>query len=322
MYLGRRDFVRMSTALCAANAFSLKSDVVRAQEVSQAILPWSHGIPPIFCTAYIDPGIESQKGQEQTVAKYPLALVPQDGRRHFVQWRDDVRSINPDIMLLGYQMVIEETTVPGPGHDVMRGLADSWVEYPGGYQPTVKMSATKIRRIFDPRHKEWGPAFLDACEATLNSYSYDGLFFDQCTIFGIASLSSSTREEMLGALREVIVELRRRHPKKLFVGNSAYSFSGLSGELNENLESDLSKNSEYMDSHSKPEFNLYQFYTQDISDNQVIKEKLNLALMHKRFFGVAANYQKVEWYDFFDDLVEIYKKKTSKPSSPNLWRGT
>jgi hypothetical protein len=157
-------------------------------------------IPPLFCAAYITPDAPGQKNQERAVARYPLTLVPQDTRLPFKQWRDRVKSINPRIVMLGYLNVITECRVPGPGHDILRNVKRSFCIYPDGKVPT----AFESRRIFDPRTQEWKDRFIEACSATLRSYPYEGLFLDNCTIFGIASPINPVIEEMKVALYGIV----------------------------------------------------------------------------------------------------------------------
>ena len=309
--MNRRQFVGSSSLIAASYMLPSWSNVndglIESPKLSD--MAWSKVIPPLFCTAYIDPGIDSQKGQEKLVAKYPLALVPQDDRRHFVRWRDTVKNINPDIKMLAYQMVIEETTVPGPGHDRMRKLKDAWITYPGGWQPKVSLSKNKERRIYDPIHRGWKEAFIDACSETLESYPYDGLLLDQCSIFNIASPTIAIRNDMLDVLRTSINELRLLYPKKIIIANSSYSFDNVNGELNENREKDLSLFRNKIRIHTKPEMNLYQLYTQDLTDLKRIKAQLKKAQNYQLFFGVSSNYQKIEWFDFFDDIIYFHGQR-------------
>ena len=62
--LPRRSF------LCNVASTSLAlmcSDGIAESNAKQnnKIIDWSHGMPPLFCTAYIDPGIKSQQNQEK-----------------------------------------------------------------------------------------------------------------------------------------------------------------------------------------------------------------------------------------------------------------
>jgi len=255
----------------------------------------------IFCTAYITPDDPSQANQERIVAKYPLIIVPQDNRRHFIKWRENVKNLNPDIIMLAYQMVIEETTVPGAGHDVLRKINNSWCVYPGGYLPKVGPS-DKRRRIFDPRHDEWKSGFISSCHSTLNSYGYDGLFLDQCTIFPISNPFHRAREDMRRSLQKTLLELRRELPDTILVGNCRDSWSGLNGEMNEARKKDMGKELAYYAGHAKPRIELVQSRVKEINSKRIISD-MRLAHQYDAFFGVAQDYQHVIWLDEFDDIL-------------------
>ncbi len=310
--MDRRNFLKYS-ALTAASlvvtprlqgAIQLPANGVIAPTWDGIDLSWSNNIPPLFITAYIDPSIRIQKNQEAIVAKYPLALVPQTNRLIDRQWRDKVKSINPDIKMLAYQMVIEQTTVPGPGHDEMRKLLNTWVAYPGGFKPTVNVSGRK-RYLYDPRIIRWQDQFIKACESTLKSYPYDGLYLDQCTIFNIASLLPSARLEMLNALNATLDKLRMRFPDTLIIANSSNNFPMLNGELNENRAKNLI--AEVSDEKTvRPVFNFHQRIVPSMTKAAVLRQDCAFAFKQKSFFGVAINYQKAEWPRFFDEIIAQY----------------
>lgn len=269
-------------------------------------LSWTNGIPPLFCTAYIDPTIAAQAGQERAVARYPRAIVSQGGDPASRVWRRRVRELNPSIQLFAYQVVIEETTVPGPGHAHMRRVQQSWVTYPGGYVPTVEVLAGHRFRVFDPRSAEWQQSFVEACEILMESDQYDGLYLDQCTVYGLAAPLPGVRDEMLEALASTLNQLRRRMPSVTIVGNSSYDFSALNGELNENRPADLRDEAQVRD-HASPEVNLFQFLTDGSIDSPQAKSMAHLALENRCMFGIANNYQKVGWPSFFDEIVAATK---------------
>lgn len=320
MTINRRDLVKLS-ALAAGTFLTQRSlNSAYAQDtLEQKILgckEWSNGIPPLFCTAYIDPTLTSQKGQETLVAKYPMALVPQDARAQFIFWRNKVRNINPDIKLLAYQMVIEETTVPGPGHDNVRKVSNQnvWCTYPGGFIPTVTWDQ-RIYRIYDPRSKIWQKAFLDACEATLKSYPFDGLFLDNCTIYPRATLIPSVRSEMMAALNETLTELRRRLPNTLIIGNSSYHFKPLNGSLNENRPKDLAAEAAQRDLHT-PVWNLHQMiYEGGMPEMDALQTAFEWSIQNRCFFGASIpDYQHAIWPPLFEKIVTTFK--SAGPSSP------
>ena len=314
MAISRREFIENSLKLAAASTISGPSFA----DPIESLLPaaWSNDIPPLFCTAYIDPTLAPQMGQEEIVAKYPLALVPQNSGLAFRRWRDKIRQLNPSIKLLAYQMVIEETTVPGPGHDIVRKINNNnvWATYPGGIISTVTWDQ-KPHRVYDPRSTIWQDAFLDACATTYHNYPYDGLLLDNCTVYTMAALLPSIRSEMLAALSEVLVQLRKRLPQAIIIGNSSTRFPALNGSMNENRPKDLTAEATVTIQHP-PIFNLSQLITDSRNpDNSLVKSSLEIALSNQFFFGVAApNYQTAFWSPLFDQVVTAYNSPSAVKS--------
>lgn len=308
MKISRRGFIQAGVSL-GSTAIVGSDDVYGSYRTGSNIIDWSGGFPPLFCIAYINPGIKSHQGQESTVAKYPIALVPQDDRYYFHDWKNRVKDINPDMKFLAYQMVIEETTVPGPGHDIMRSLSDNvWVRNSDGTYPKVTFR-TSVRkrdyRIYDPRSKEWQDGFVDACESVLDSYNYSGLFLDQCSVYMKATFNPIVRLEMFRGIQYAIDELRNRRPEAIIIANSKYDWYGLNGEMNEgrfsNLKSEISNKV-----HVDPEMNMFHYYYKDSLDFEQAKRYLRYCLENKVFFGMSINNQKVEWFDCFDEMLKEY----------------
>lgn len=276
--------------------------------VAQSIPPQT--IAPLFCTAYIDPTLAVQKGQEAIVARYPLALVPQDSRIQFVQWRDRVKELNPSIVILGYQMVINELTVPGPGHDKLRELSNAWCVNPDGTIPTVEWDKRKFR-IYDPRKKEWQDNFVEACRAVFNSYPYNGLFLDQCTVYSNAHPDEGVRAEMRQALQHTITMVRKEFPSHILVGNSSYHWNGLNGELNEGRQNAMQELDPFA-GHVAPRIQLYQSLLRHSYDIAVMKKEMARAHARGAFYGAAVNYQHALWFDEFDDVIAEFKRASKK----------
>lgn len=304
--LSRRDFVISSVGSLAGLSLlgggsNALAAVGRINEGHTAAPYNELVIPPLFCLAYITPDAPGQGGQEHIVARYPLAIVPQDTRRQFILWRDKVKSFNPAILMLGYQMVIEETTVPGPGHDYLRAIKDAWAVYPGGYCPTVG-PVNKKRRIFDPRNSRWEEGFIRACRATLASYPYDGLFFDQCSIFIKSHPSSVVREEMKAALQSTLSKLRLEFPNKIFIGNSRFKWDDLNGEMNEARILDLEEGSSKYSGHATPSISLYQSYIKNSVNIKTVEDEMKLVHSRNGLYGVCVDAQHALWFDFFDTV--------------------
>jgi hypothetical protein len=265
--------------------------------------------PPLFCIAYIDPDIPSQANQESLIARYPLILIPQDMRATHVQWRDRIKRLNPNILMLGYQMVIEETAVPGPGHDRMRLVKDAWCVYPDGSHPTVTVWPTpRDLRIFDPRKVEWQEAFMEACRITLHSYPYDGLFLDQCTVFEKAHPDPRVKAEMRQALQIPLLRIRQEFPNAILIGNSRYNWQGLNGELNEGRPADMLTELAPFDGHVQPTMDLYNTILKDPNDVERVKREMAFAHSQGAYYSAAVDYQHVLWFDVFDGVMARYSK--------------
>lgn len=262
--------------------------------------------PPLFCTAYVNPTNPDQAGQEPIVARYPLALVPQDMRRPFVTWRNNIKSINPSIVLLGYQNVFTETSVPGPGHDVMRRRITKWCVYPNGHVPLVPRT-TERRRLADPRAPEFAPALVEACKATLASYPYQGLFLDNCTVYPIAHPDPAVREAMLDALAQAVLHVRAAIPDKILIGNCRYDFAGLNGEMNEGRLLEAPQEFRPFAGHAKPQIDLLQVLVKRPTNSLAVAAGLKYASAAGVSFGAAVDYQHVLWFDFFDEAMANYR---------------
>lgn len=285
-------------------------EMIPTASAAPRVLP---AMPPLFCVAYIDPTVEGHQGQEGVVARYPLTLVPQDGKAAHVRWRDRIKELNPSIVMLGYQMVIEETTVPGPGHDKQRALTDAWSVYPGGFVPTVQAGPGKFRRIFDPRKKEWRENFVEACRATLASYPFDGLFLDQCTVFGRAHPSEGGRAEMRQALQDAIAMVRKEFPSHLLVGNSSYHWRGLNGEMNESRVDAMNELNPF-EGHAAPRMQLFHTTLKHAHDVAVLRKQMEQALARGAFYGASVDYQHVLWFEEFDEVVADFRRAAKKPA--------
>lgn len=262
-------------------------------------------IPPLYAVAFIDPGIEAQQGQEATVAKYPLALVPQDMRTLHVAWRDRIRALNPNIVLCAYQISVEGTTVPGPGHDELRKIKEisSFIRNLDGSFRTIN---SRGLRLYDPRAREWRERFLDACSITLASYPYQGLFLDQYSVFAAHGVVPWEREEIKEALRATARELRKRHPDALLIANSAFDWPDLNGEMNENKKHNLTRELRSNSIHSKPELNLgLVLLEDDTREPPELRRMLGDICGHGALFSAAKVYQRVPWFPLYDEILAL-----------------
>jgi hypothetical protein len=303
----RRSFLIHSAGSFLVPAFSSAVPLpvtclhVAATPIARSCRP----IAPLYCVAYITPDAPGQGGQEAIVARYPMAIVDQDNRDAFRIWRDAIRTLNPDIVFLGYQMVQEETSAPGPGNDELRKALHSWCKYPNGFEPTT-FYGHHHHRLYDVRTPEFEECFLNACRKVLLSYPYDGLFLDNCTVFNIATPIPSIHSEMIQALQGVLLKLRQEFPEALIVGNSSESWLGLNGEMNEGRRAQLESQIRSSTRHTSPIMNMYQTILKNAQDIATVRADLKETLDLGAFYGASVDYQHVLWFDEFDNVLKTH----------------
>src|SRR5207247_1377934 len=105
--------------------------------------------------------------------------------------------------------------------------------------------------------------FLEACRITLQSYPYDGLFLDQCTVFEKAHPLPGVRAEMRQALQITLQRLRQEFPNTILIGNSSYNWQGLNGELDEGRPENMLAELAPFNGHTQPTKDLYNTILKD-----------------------------------------------------------
>ncbi len=316
--ISRRRFVSSLGGLAVSGAVPARSSpapwgTTKASKLQNPRLP----VAPLYCVAYITPNAPGQEGQEAMVARYPLAIVPQDDRRIFKAWRDSVTQLNSAIVLLGYQAVHEESFVPGPGHDLLRKATNSWCRLPNGSDAVITEGRVR-RRLYDPRTSEFADRFTDACRAVLSSYPFDGIFLDNCTIFPKASADPDTREKMREGLQRVLLDVRRELPKAILIGNCRENWAGLNGEMNEGRPEEILTELASFAGHSQPSMDMYLAKLANPTDQDTVRRNLNQVLALGSYYGASVDYTHVVWFEEFDRVIQDYARRPQTPSSVEI----
>ncbi len=283
--------------------------ILSAAESNSSVINWSNGIKPLYCQAFIDPANKVHRGQELAISKYPIALIPQDNRVQFGQFRTKLRRLNPLQTVLAYHATLDENGVPGPAHDLVRKLKNSWITLPGGIVPTIDLKSGNVlkRRIYDPRDAAFRKTFIDACGLLIDKYKFDGIFLDNCTIYPIFANIPYLGDELKQGLQELIHEVRLAFPKTILIGNSSYTWSYLNGEMNEGRPKDLPKEALDISGHTDPKINMFHYYMKDQSDLIHAENNFRFAIENHCFYGTGINAQTIRWYPFFDKVLSEYK---------------
>lgn len=273
------------------------------------IIDWSSGMKPLYCLAYIDPANKLHRGQERTIAKFPIAVIPQDNRPQFGPFRIKLRQYNPTQKVLAYHATLDEHGVPGPAHDIIRKAKNSWITLPGGITPTIDIPSGKVlkRRIYDPRNLEFRQRFIEACDLLINKYKFEGIFLDNCTIYPKFRNIPFLGDELMEGLQQLITEVRNEFQNAILIGNSSYSWAGLNGEMNEGRPNDLIKEAKSLETHVEPYINMYHFFMKNDGDLVNAEKNFRHALENRCFYGVGVNTTKITWYPFFDKVLLEYR---------------
>jgi hypothetical protein len=218
--------------------------------------------------------------------------------------------MNRSQKVLAYQLTLDENEIPGPGHDLIRKLKNSWLTIPGGITPTINVKSAGVYkdfRIYDPRDSAFRRQFIDACTLLVNKNKFDGIFLDNCTIYGKFSNIPYLGNELINALQSLIDEVRIALPNAILIGNSRYNWSGLNGEMNEGRPSELPKESAIFSGHVSPRISMYHYYMKNSNDLINAEQNFRWALENHCFFGTGINAQNIKWYSFFDKILAEYK---------------
>jgi hypothetical protein len=270
-------------------------------------------IAPLFCTAYIDNKLVPQQGQEATVAKYPLIVFGSRTQAADIAFKNTVKAINPRIKILAYVLGNERTQQSNPGLPFWNA-----VPVDDDHECNYLVNGVKFypsiggKHLFDFRTAEYRTAFSAACDATLASWPYDGLYIDNCTVFDAANPDAGIRQDMRDALQVCISDVRAAHPGIIFIGNSQENWVDLNGELNEGRFSDWDELTPVA-GQASPNINIAQCYVTSpelgtLTEAQIETQMLDAHALGA-FYAISPSrndYQHALWYDFFDDVIAAY----------------
>lgn len=274
-------------------------------------------IPPIFAIAWIDPRQTNQQGQEAQVARFAMTTLPQRVGAFEDPWKTQIRALNSSQIWLIYQMLSEETTVPGPGHAILQALGDTAWVLGGNGQPITFVRPDKppdtLWRIYDQRLPAFRQALIDACAAVFAAHEpfggAQGIFLDQAFIHS-AITDPTARAEMLEAMQNNILALRNAFPEKLIVANSSLRFAGANGGMDEdpfNKNRQVNIPASYA-GQALPRCELLAIYEPDVvADAAAIRSGLAAAQTVGASFGAGNGGQFPHWLSpDFDDVMAAW----------------
>lgn len=304
----RRTFLKSTSA---ALLTGMTRDLWAEDIAIKKKLDWSNGMKPLYCLAYIDPENKNHKNQEEFISKYPISVIPQDNRPRYISFKQRLRELNNTQKIFGYMMLIDENGLRGPAHELVRKVNNSWLTLPGGIVPTKDIPSGNIkkRRLYDPRSAEFRSRFVEACQLLVDQHDFDGIFLDNCTIYGRFASIPVLGDDLLEGLQQLITEIRTALPETILIGNTRYNFTGLNGEMNEGRPNELVKEAKPIPGQVQPYINMFHYYMKGSSKKDLLfaENYFRLALQNKCFFGTGINPQTIRWYEFFDRVLAEYE---------------
>lgn len=261
--------------------------------------------------AYLIPDSHGQ--QLEALAKFGMIVVPQQmtmGRGS--AWKDAIRSVNPDAIILGYQMLSEETNAAdrGPGDLVMASLSggtpDAYMRNgPNGDDTgTITLNQSNGLKLFDYRKRVYRDGILSALDAVMASYPYDGFFLDNCNVFQAHHPQASVRQACMESLKALTSQIRGRFPNSVIIGNGPRKFPGLNGEMNENRPADFRAELSPYAGHEQPEapVSVWQLSSENDAEFRAVYER-GKDINPMTFWGSYVTPQSVKWFQTHDIIV-------------------
>ena len=121
-------------------------------------------------------------GSVENAAGYDALVVSQEITPSYIDFRDRVKTLNPDIKIIGYHMVAFKHPANTPSDKVMFDAGAAYL-MDGADPVTLAFNASHDVTMFDYRNAKWQTAFVHACEVLMATYPYDGIMLDNCSVW-------------------------------------------------------------------------------------------------------------------------------------------
>lgn len=264
-----------------------------------------------FQTVY---NVNNTPEEAAIAAKYDLLIVKQtplsggSSYTQFMQWLGMLKSMKPTIKIMSYMIVAQEPGFFAPG--VGNSIIMNWPAYapyaqePWLMTPTGDIAAItedwKVRRLFDYRKNVWKDLFKQAVTTIMNSYPFDGLFFDNCTASWAKHVPNQSA--LTAALQQILLDIRHIYPDKWFIGNCVENWMGLNGEMNEGRPNQAAE-LDPTNGQIVPNLNLYYMPATVNTTDAEYTAGWNVAKAHGCLFGCYDPARPTFYPSIFDSLT-------------------
>jgi hypothetical protein len=247
----------------------------------------------LFCCAYY---AGFTVNDAPLIAKHGMAIMSlYTGRFNNLAVIAEIKRLNPAIKILVYvQAAAQDWQETVPALALQKAHPLAWLP-DQIYEP---------RRLFsDYRSNAWHDGIQAAVDATLAFPLIDGVFLDNVSVWAQHVRAPDAGPRMAEGLQRALSEMRRRHPQKIIIANSASQWTDVNGEMNENRPDDWSQLRQDR-RHTQPEMRLALVYA---SDEARVAELYAKAKAMGLWFGAAADptLQTVRWWDAYGPVTDV-----------------
>lgn len=226
------------------------------------------------------------------IARHDMVIMSlYTGRFNNLAILAEIKRLNPSIKILIYlQCAAQDLQETVPALALQKAAPLAWLP-DQIYHP---------RRLFsDYRSFAWQDGITAAVDATFAATPLvDGIFLDNVSVWAQHCRTPDAGPLMAEALQYALTEMRRRHPDKIIIGNSASSWIDLNGEMNENRPDEWAQLRQDR-RHTKPEMRLALVYE---SDPEKVAALYAKAKQMGLWFCAASDptLTSVQWWDAFN----------------------
>lgn len=318
-FSGSKTFsVALSGPTGGATLSSPSSDTVTINGSGSTSTSWQgrlSGKPHIFAIDYIQPNqLTSGQGDEPVIAKYPLVIT---GETYATQTPmkthlDTVRSLNPNIVMIGYLMLLEDAlpVSSGPGYDAMRYLEtieSAYLHDINGHRLYVPGESGVA--YFDPSSTDVRSAVLAAVKAVLTAYPFDGIFLDNYDVQDAMVLDTAGYQYLgtsgqvwdptnyaakLAAMTSMATMIRGAFPTILIEANGDNAFPPFNGELVEGQISRVASQAAAIPGRVVPFMPLFLDQVSGPTDTLIATDMAEVQALGA-WYGASVTYQQVIW---------------------------
>lgn len=187
-----------------------------------------------FSTPYSNPETELPAIMD-AVASYPLAIVSCTDEKKQHDFLRGIKSRNPDILILGYCNLVLSPTKWNRPDDRAKYQCKRFAKDKAG-----NIVASAWGSYLDPQDTIWQRAVVRSSEDVMDSWQFDGLFFDDCGVSSAMfnSMDSVALVKIDTAIRSAVKNIRAALPHALMIGNTnaltgSHIYDGLDGFMYE-----------------------------------------------------------------------------------------